>query len=128
MEKTRDRAVYVTTALSIWGIGLTVSNPWLVGWLWLSAAGALAFAVKPQWATIRLWGKKESTPGASSPEILPVPAREAEGTSGRSPDKGPLFDFEDTDAQMTDTDTSGDRPAVRSKGGKFTSKRWRHDQ
>ena len=38
----------------------------------------------------------------------------------------PRFDFDNSDVEMEDTITEGDQRLVRSRGGKFRSKRWWH--
>ncbi len=41
-------------------------------------------------------------------------------------DRSALFDLENCDTEMINTDTKGDRQQVRERGGKFKTKDWKH--
>ena len=111
MEKTKNRAAYMSAAFGLWATGMTVPNPLLAGWLFLCAVGALVFAVKPQWAAIQLWGKKQGA--------LTEDTRNEGGSR-------PMFDIEGSHFTATDTRTTGNRTALRAKDSKVNLKRWWH--
>jgi hypothetical protein len=88
-------------------VAVVLTSPYLTAFAAIAGLALVALAI---------WKTRKPPEGPPPPPSAP----------GAWTQRGPLFDFENSDVKMTDTHTEGDQTQLHAKGGKVRTHRWWH--